>query len=531
MPLLDAIRRRTKTNRVTLRNKKGQPIPFVETDATRQLHILLDRLAEKLASHVIMRQTANGPVRLTEFDLDPEAIFNRRLDLGGRIYGAWQGLSKAERAGLLIDGQSTDEIDFSACHGRLLLAAIGKMDKARNLAFDPYEIPGLEDKRDSVKLAIIIGVYASNAHQALFALARKLERDGLAPPHAADAEAERLLAAVLAAYPRLAALWASGLALKMQNIDSGMCRRVIELLLAASIPVLPVHDSWVVPAEHRAALQEAMDAALAWGLAEAVNRIGPRVRFYDRVDTNMRALPSSQTPTRRDPPAKVIRQRAERLRITLLEPVLLADPRPLPGRIRLGVKLIGAIYVLLDATDLAARTAKLFKGCGLTAPVDRVQAIVADEIAKPPEKRFRITKAGAFKLAAPPPDMAEQLAELLSLKQPLSPAERRAREARRSQKRRRRRKAPERIVPNERAGAWRLKAGMSRAEWYRQHDAIERQVLSLRAFIFFGDTEAIAKVEATVAARGGATSWSQLVKMLHEELTARSTDGSQLRAA
>jgi hypothetical protein len=57
--------------------------------------------------------------------------------------------------------------------------------------------------------------------------------------------------------------------LRLQRIDSDIAADVMRRLRAHSIPALPIHDSFIVPASSRIALQDAMEAAFFHGLRRA----------------------------------------------------------------------------------------------------------------------------------------------------------------------------------------------------------------------------------------------------------------------
>ena len=54
---------------------------------------------------------------------DPE---RQRFDLSGRLFGGfWQGLKRARRAGIRIDGEPVATIDYSSMFARLAYASKG----------------------------------------------------------------------------------------------------------------------------------------------------------------------------------------------------------------------------------------------------------------------------------------------------------------------------------------------------------------------------------------------------------------------
>jgi hypothetical protein len=73
----------------------------------------------------------------------------QRFDLSGRLFGGfWQGLQRERRSGIRIDGEPVATLDYSSMFARLAYASKG----VRPPAGDLYAIPGLEGRRDAVKL-------------------------------------------------------------------------------------------------------------------------------------------------------------------------------------------------------------------------------------------------------------------------------------------------------------------------------------------------------------------------------------------
>lgn len=202
-------------------------------------------------------------------------LFNENLSLGGRFYhGGHIGLPKLDRQRLLIDGQPTIEPDFKALHPCLLYALVGiHLDPILN---DPYKIP-LYD-RDVVKLACLsfingnrkgfIGnvTKSGNPHNKAMMVEYRQKRitfeqrrsQGLDcdPPKKPkwakgfikgmpdNIKGKDLYRALIARHEPIAHLINSpNIGLTLQNIDSNIMAKVLNILCDQDIPALPVHDS------------------------------------------------------------------------------------------------------------------------------------------------------------------------------------------------------------------------------------------------------------------------------------------------
>jgi len=75
-------------------------------------------------------------------------IFNESLDYGGRYYGGFQQLNKAQRGRILINNMATAEPDFSGYHINILYAWEGVQLKG-----DPYDIR--DYARDTIKAVML----------------------------------------------------------------------------------------------------------------------------------------------------------------------------------------------------------------------------------------------------------------------------------------------------------------------------------------------------------------------------------------
>jgi hypothetical protein len=491
---------------VLLRDGQGRSMPFQRTAKTKWIASVLERYNAVITDHAITYMPADGGGRTVRC-VAPRpvvAIFNRDLTRGGRVYrGRWMSLSKSERASLRIDGEPVVEEDYSSCHFRLLLAAGDEGELARDLAFDPYRIEDLD--RQAIKLGILILLNAADAAEAEVALDRRLAEKQLLLPHQTAAI---IIAAVHRAFPKLAPAWSSGLGLQLMHIDATMCVSVMERLLDEGILCLTIHDSFIVPVRHRAALQTAMDDALELGFKEAERHIAPLLRRAGLCGRGLTSgpptSPSSSPPS--SPPSSPLpslnqrmRNRAARM-LAELEILLIADPRSLDSRIRLAAVLFGTLYPL--ATDLAARTRAFFARCCDVSGVDLallgLNPIVAEVGAR---GHFRISTVGAAGLAAAPLHLAKTLGlDLLKL----PAADNLSRTARRNLRRRLRRqgqhKSP-RIVDLERARPWEVD-GVARSTWYARHqDRREHQLLGLQALLQRGDSAAVAEARREIDSR------------------------------
>lgn len=224
-------------------------------------------------------------------------VFNEgRWDRGGRFYGGWwQGLRKADRARITIDGEPVVELDFKAMHARLAYHLSGL---ELPLEVDPYAVPGLPAgvTRDHVKRCfnqlVAIGPDTLVRQPPEVDLPRK----GLWP---------RVWRAVEHHHAAIAPAWfRQARALDLQRIDSEIAERVLGYFTTAmGRPILPVHDSFIVAAADEAKLGETMMLAYRGVLNARLGRaVWPVVDGWTSAElqTRVRSTLGVDT-TRREP--------------------------------------------------------------------------------------------------------------------------------------------------------------------------------------------------------------------------------------
>lgn len=192
-------------------------------------------------------------------------VFNGTVDdnwtKGGRFYGGWWlQIPKGMRKQIHINDQPTVEIDYKAFHPNLLL---------KDPVYDPYDlkelilpdlIKDLKDQRDVIKSLILMAINADSAEKAFQAFRndqkkgspfKKLENDHL----------QILLDAITDRYPELKDQLNTGQALHLMNIDSKIASLVLNHFTEIGIPVLCIHDSFIIQKDKAKDLKDALEVA------------------------------------------------------------------------------------------------------------------------------------------------------------------------------------------------------------------------------------------------------------------------------
>lgn len=288
MLLLPAVHEPVR-NEIIMKDAEGNVVPYADTDKgqvkqnadgrnrkgpafsgrVHDMRQVVRKVNEVLENTDIVLDAegvvADGPwLRKGDYVMYPALkslyrVFNGGWKLGGRFYGGWwQGVKSEDRKFFLLDGERTEEVDYSQIHPRIIYAEAGF-----ELVGDAYDIPGYD--RDICKTAFNILVNAACYLSALGALTRDMNGDRKG--------AEALIAAIKARHADVAKYFHSSAGVRLQGKDSRMAEIVLtEMTVKRGIPVLPVHDSFIVPESHKETLVQAMKAAYERVVGKTVYR-------------------------------------------------------------------------------------------------------------------------------------------------------------------------------------------------------------------------------------------------------------------
>lgn len=185
-------------------------------------------------------------------------IFNRDLEHGGRWYKVdilgIKNRDTKERLDVKIDGESVVEVDYRSLHFRIAstMEGIG----VDELPDDVYGfILGNDDDYTDVdhrmiKTSVILMFNCHSEEQAARAinkLVRDLPDEDRLQYNLGNGRA--VMSAVFEAVPYISTKMCGGIedyGLKLQNADSHLADDIIKVFVQKEIPILPVHDSFIV---------------------------------------------------------------------------------------------------------------------------------------------------------------------------------------------------------------------------------------------------------------------------------------------
>jgi hypothetical protein len=212
--------------------------------------------------------------RKQTISLGPDNKFVRRVfngglagnwKLGGRFYGGWwQHIDKGERKQIYINDKPTLEVDFKAFHPNLL-----SNEQGVTLSDDPYDLgdillpdtlKSLQTQREYVKLLVLMAINADSDKLAFQALRNNDRKDKLGQS-LTDKQLGLLLNKFIEKHPHLKGVLNTGQALRLMWIDSQIANLVLDHFTQKDIPVLCIHDSFIIQYDKEPELRDILDQA------------------------------------------------------------------------------------------------------------------------------------------------------------------------------------------------------------------------------------------------------------------------------
>ena len=208
-------------------------------------------------------------IPLTQHNKFVHRVFNNNSWLeGGRYYGGWwQQLSEENRRHIRIHGERTIEVDYSAIHIMLLYCRKGINYSGQ----DPYtielaEIPDPQTRRWLIKQVLLTAVNAKDVPTTCAAVRWTVSKDlpdDYAWPNIRmdDDFIIEIINKLKNLHPDIAEFLCTGAGIELQNEDSQMASIIINKFTKDKVPVLPIHDSFIVQEDYASELREVMITA------------------------------------------------------------------------------------------------------------------------------------------------------------------------------------------------------------------------------------------------------------------------------
>ena len=288
---------------IILRDEEKDEVEYEDNNFIRQMRIAVQHYNKLLEKTFIDIQSVDKPARIelpegkrrrrsnkrvfvniTHHDKFVRRIFNnKKFSDGGRFYGGWwQHIDSKFRENIRLNNTPTVEIDYSALHV-ILAYSEADIDYWQTTNIDPYALPvrsvnNPEHCRDITKLFLLLSLNAST-EQSLFKAFRSELNYKEYPYSFPDDVLTELLQTIKEHHPDIKHLICSGAGLRLMNIDSQICEYVISDFVKRDVPILTVHDSFIVPFGEEDNLNRLMKEAFN----EVTNSLGVKVKYNENL--------------------------------------------------------------------------------------------------------------------------------------------------------------------------------------------------------------------------------------------------------
>ena len=236
-------------------------------------------------------------------------IFYRgNWSLGGRYHGGWwQQVPSELRKDILINDQHTVEVDYSGFHVSIAYGLEGLQPPD-----DPYTLKTLvepltpKQQRQDVKLLVLTAINAKDRKSAYSAFRDEKNREQRQlPKHQkvsyTNKMLEQLLNQFLEENKPIERYLCTDKGVELMAIDGRITTRIIEHFTRKKIPVLTVHDSYVIQSQYEQELIDQMVYATRAEIGDfhfkkKQEKLSPKVvATFARMDNQINALEGHQS--------------------------------------------------------------------------------------------------------------------------------------------------------------------------------------------------------------------------------------------
>lgn len=204
-------------------------------------------------------------------------IFNRgSFKKGGRYYGGWwQNCPSHDRSLIFMNDEPVSEVDYSGLH-IICLYALEGIDYCNEYDDGPYEnlerpdfIGEEDDYRAIVKSLMLVAINAKS-DKASFSAFRSNEETGSPYKKLKNPQLSEILNPLRTKHKLIQHMFASDSGINLMNIDSEITSLVMAHFVEQDVPILMVHDSYLVPQQYESELKDVMGKSFADVLGKTV---------------------------------------------------------------------------------------------------------------------------------------------------------------------------------------------------------------------------------------------------------------------
>lgn len=256
---------------VILRDEKGKEINFTNNKETDRISNILRKANIVNSQHEVQLMIEGKTIRL---NTDLHCVFTRNFKLHGRLYTStntgYQGYKeKEERIHIKIDHQPVVELDFSAMHPRMLYAMEGIQYPYDD---DPYtDVFKDIELRKILKFQFLRLLNSVSFKKAVVSARWELHNDDkkFIKKHGISMKTilrrhvytiQRIFDEFKEAHKPIAKYFDDDeTGLKMMRLDSKIALEIIKHFTDKNIPILAIHDSFLVQQQYHDKLRQVMD--------------------------------------------------------------------------------------------------------------------------------------------------------------------------------------------------------------------------------------------------------------------------------
>jgi len=187
---------------------------------------------------------------------------NNSFKKHGRFYGPWwQSLKRELRQFIYINNQPTVELDYSSLHIHLLYSQKKKnYEDVFGKGSDPYALAGLNTKyRNIIKVAFLVSLNMKTKKNYVQAVTRRLRDEDL---YIRNIPYTKIINQLMAKHTIIKEYFFSGIGLDLMYFDSLLTDYVAWKCTNRKIPVLSIHDSYIVEKKYEHLLRDLMQQAI-----------------------------------------------------------------------------------------------------------------------------------------------------------------------------------------------------------------------------------------------------------------------------
>ncbi len=272
---------------IILRDNSKKDIEYEDTSQTIKMRELVKAYNDLLKRTFIdipeLKESfislENKQIYISQHEKFIRRIFsNSSWDENGRFYGGWwQRIPKKWRSKIYIYDMPTIEDDYSSLHPILLYAKKG-IDYNSLKKGDPYNVAKLdmddpEIKRKIVKTLFLTAINAKDERSCFQAVKSELQTE--APNFKFTFEnLNSILQQIKNNHSDIADDFCNGKGIGLLNLDSQIAEYVIEKFVSSDIPILCIHDSFIVSVKQDNLLRKTMVEAVQ----NIINNANPKIK-------------------------------------------------------------------------------------------------------------------------------------------------------------------------------------------------------------------------------------------------------------